>query len=194
MSKDTNSVFWNKYFLEHFSKYLGKITSSKLYQDSHNKNSPPIEIVTFDNVFGGCKAFCSIGFSSYNHIVGEYSEVFMPVDAGWSETSKILSGVLFYIIQENKKIGRGLSIRFADVFPDLVDRIGKSAIFFTIPYDVPDGFKGFLYNSHLAFIYLAFYITEAEHQFFVIHGTEKFEDLLEKERVDVFNISRLSTI
>jgi hypothetical protein len=69
-----------------------------------------------------------------------------------------------------------------------------SAIYFTIPYDVPDGLKKVRCGKSIGYIFLACYISEAEHQYFLQYGTEQFDSLLEKEKVDMFNISRPSVI
>ncbi len=182
----------DKCFTSHFSSHLGKIISRESFEQ--NKQTPSIDIIGCDNVYGGCRAFCSVGLSSYEDIVGQYAEIFMPVDNGWNETPQILASTLFNIIQSNKRIGWGFSMRFANVFPDFVEAYGKSAIYFTLPFDVPHGFTKVNCGKKIGHVYLACYISEAEHQFFVREGTEQFDSLLEEKKVDIFNITRPSAI
>jgi hypothetical protein len=181
---------WKKCYISHFNKYLGKAKLIEAFEQ--DKNNPSIDIISYVNVFGGCRAFCTIGLSSYKDVVGQYAEIFMPIDRAWDETPQILASTLFNRIQNKQRIGWGLSIRFADVFPEFVKKYSKSAIYFTIPYDVPEGLNKVVCGKNEGFVYLAFYISEGEYQYFIKHGTEKFDSLLEKENADMFNLLRPS--
>ncbi|BFJ00240.1 MAG: hypothetical protein PME_26750 [Priestia megaterium] len=43
-------------------------------------------------------------------------------------------------------------------------------------------------------VLLGFFISQAEYDFFITYGAEKFEELLEESDVDPFNVNRKSVI
>jgi hypothetical protein len=88
---------WRKCYVSRFSNYLGKIKYSESF--SQDPRKPVIDIISYENIFGGCRAFCSIGLSSYKDEVSQFAEIFMPVDRAWDETPQILASTLFNIIR-----------------------------------------------------------------------------------------------
>jgi len=192
LESEKNVPKWGECYYDHFEKYLGKPINREIFEQ--NRINPVIQIISYDNVFSNCRAFCSFGLSHYASQISEVAEVFMPVDAGWEDTPLILAGTLFYIIQHDISIGRGRAIRFADVFPDFALKFGKAAIYFADPFGVPEDFKRVRCGSKVGEIYLACYISDAEYHFKVENGTDKFEALLEEKNVDVFHVQRDSCI
>ena len=183
---------WGECYYDHFTKHLGNPLDRRRFEQ--DQTTPIIQIISYENIFGGCRAFCSFGLSLYSLYVGEVAEVFMPVDDAWDDTPSILAGVLFHMVQMQKRIGWGLAIRFADIFPDFVTQFGKSTIYFSVPFGVPKGFNKVKCDSEVGEVYLASYISENERDYLINNGAHKFEELLEKHTVDVFNISRESCI
>ena len=92
---------WGECYLDHFEKHLGQHVTHETFEQ--NAHTPIIQVFGYDNVFGGCRAFCSFGFSNYARLVGQIAEVFMPVDDGWDDTAFLLADTLFYIIQHASK-------------------------------------------------------------------------------------------
>lgn len=183
---------WGECYLDHFESYLGTPIRQNVFE--LGANGAKIQVIEFDNVFGGCRAFCSFGLSRFATEIGQIAEVFMPVDEGWNSTPLILANVLSYMILHNIKIGWGRSISFADLHPDFVEDFKKTAIYFAIPFGVPDGFEQVECGGKVGGVYLACYITEAEHQFRIRYGAEKFEELLAEQNVDVFHLKRISAL
>lgn len=185
-------IGWGECYYDHFEKYLGQPADRQRFQQNHT--APMLQIINYDNIFGGCRAFCSFGLSRYVEEIGEVAEVFMPVDDGWDDTPRILANVLFFMIQQRMKIGWGLTIRFAETHPNFVTEFGKSAIYFSIPFGMSEDFNQVICDSQIGEVYLACYISEAERQFFLDRGAYQFELLLGEHNVDIFNIGRESII
>jgi hypothetical protein len=183
---------WGECYFDHFESYLGAPVRQDVFE--LGANDVKIQVIEFDNVFGGCRAFCSFGLSRFATEIGQIAEVFMPIDDGWAFTPLILADVLFYMILHHIKIGWGRSISFADLHLDFVERFNKAAIYFAIPFGVPEGFEQVECGGKVGGVYLACYISEAEHQFRIKYGAEKFEELLAEQNVDVFQLKRISAI
>lgn len=190
-SKDS-TPHWGECYFDHFEIFLGQPIERNIFEQS--SSMPPIQIIRYDNIFDGCRAFCSFGLSSYVNMLGERAEIFMPVDDGWCETPAILANALFFMIQQKMKIGWGLTIDFKNVFPSFVEKFTKSAIYLSVPFGVPPEFNKLTCGMQTGSVYLASYISELERQYFLAHGAEKFESLLEEKSVDSFHIARNSSI
>ncbi|MEK4891629.1 suppressor of fused domain protein [Bacillus sp. FSL M7-0996] len=107
------------------------------------------------------------------------------------------TSALFYCIGNGIEIGRGTAISGIETIDKaFVQKYNKSAVYFTEPFAFPEEY------SHVRTenedkdgkMLLAFFITQSEYECFVKCGTEKFEDLLEENDVDPFNVSRKSII
>ncbi len=183
---------WGECYYDHFRKYLGNPTGRMIF--NRDDSQPWMQIISYDNIFGGCKAFCSFGLSHYVLQIGEIAEVFMPVDDGWDDTPSILAYSLLHLVQGDAHLGRGLAVRFADIFPDFVSKFDKSAVYFADPFGLPEDFKHVRCGSRTGEVYMVCYISEAEFHFREKNGTESFEELFEEKQVDVFNIKRKPSI
>lgn len=177
--------------LQHFSKYLGETRYIAQYEIKKNRN---IYLASYDNIFGSCRAFCTLGLSDYPRCTGEGNEIFMPVNDGWDVTPSIIAGSISYIMQSSMEMGWGMSIRFSDIFPDFAGKYHKSAIYFSTPFGVPEKFHKASCDLKQVTILLGVYITGDEYVFFTKKGAIELESLLQQSRVDVFNISRQSCI
>ncbi len=183
---------WGECYLDHFEKYLGQPVGRAVFEQ--NSTTPRIQIFSFDGILGGCRAFCSFGLSRYASLVGEIAEVFMPVDDGWDQTPILLADTLFYIVQHNMRMGWGISIGFGSTNPEFSSRFNKTAIYITTPFGVPESFSGVRCGPEIGLVYLAFYVTAAEHRCFEDHGAVEFERILHERNPDVFHIARLSSV
>lgn len=187
-----DSTDWGSCFFDHYEKYLGTPREASIFEAN-----PPLfrmRIIPFDDVFGGCRAFCSFGLSRYAEKLGEAAEIFMPVDEAWDDTPEILARVLFKVATEHNHMGWGWAVPIDKSFSSFVATFGKTAIYFADPFGVPKGFESVHCGDTTGSVYLACYITQNEFDFLKIEGCEEFEACLEENDVDVFNISRRSCI
>lgn len=189
-----NILNWGECYYDHFEKHLGKPVDRIRFFQNERSSRPWMQIISYDNIFEGCRAFCSLGLSNYGSQIGKIAEIFMPVDEAWEDTPSILAAVLSHLIQRRLHIGRGTTVNFSNVFPDFVAQFGKTTIYFAEPFGTPEDFERVKCGSDIGEVFLASYISEAEYRFLKEYGAEKFEALLEEKQVDVFNIKRPSSI
>lgn len=191
-----HQINWGECIYDHLTGFFGEAFYSEKFEQA--SNLPSIQILAFRDVFGGCYAFCSFGLSKYRHLLREVAEVCIAVDDGWDETPNILAAALFAIVQRQIHLRSGIALYFRDWQPSFVEfasQFEKPAIYITVPpRNLPTDFGHIVCGNETAQLYLAFYISENEYNYYVKHGADKFEDLLEASDVDVFNIRRVSVV
>ena len=122
----------------------------------------------FERVLRGCRLFATVGLTTYASELGRRAEALLIVDDGFDEAPHVLASSLFHMVQTRMKIGRGVSIDGVDVLA-------------TIAHDGEE-----------APVYLAFFISAAEHAWFAKHGADAFESALEAAQVDPYAVARPS--
>lgn len=188
-------VDWGSAFYDHFAKYLGEPIKRGAFRQ--NQESQSIQVLHYENVFEGCTVFVSFGLSKYASELGTVAEVCLVTDCAFEESENILANTLFYLIANKINLGRGVSIsgvsKINEEFSKLYD---KSAMYFTMPYAFPDGFEKIkpVGATDEGNIYLAFFLSQREHDFFVDKGSEIFESVLEDKDIDPFTLTRSSVI
>ncbi|WP_409177619.1 suppressor of fused domain protein [Brevibacillus fortis] len=161
--------------------------------DKYSDDHPNIQILKYENVFQDCLVFNTLGVSHYEDILIDLVEVSMVVDSVFSSTGNILANTLFFCIQNALEIGRGTAIRGIERFDkSFVEKYQKHAIYFTEPFAFPVEYSHVCTGSTKkgGTILLAFFISQAEYDYLILNGTEKFEDLLERNEVDTFFVGR----
>jgi hypothetical protein len=99
------------------------------------------------------------------------------------------------MIQKPILLGWGVSLKGVEhILPDFAKKFNKTAIYFTTPFGLPQDFNKVMCQGELGMIYLAVFISESEHTFFVKHGAEQFEALLASKGVDPFYLGRETCI
>ncbi len=180
-------------YYDHFEEYLGRrVDHGKFTQDSQ---SPAIQILVYDGVYDGCRAFCSFRLVHYHRDLGGIGEVMCAVDEGWEHVKRVLANALFFMVQNRIDLGRGSRVGgIRNVSPEFVEMYGKEVLYLTVPYNVPEGFDRVECGDVVGHIYLAIFITEKERAYLDQHGVEAFEDLLEAQQVDPFHLRRPSCV
>ncbi|PEZ09142.1 hypothetical protein CN326_03685 [Bacillus sp. AFS018417] len=188
-------INYGELYYDHYSKYLGDPIDREVFKN--NEELPSIQILKYENVFEECLVFNTLGFSKYEEIVGDNVEISMVVDGAFNSTGYILANALFYCIGNGIEIGRGTAISgIESIDKSFVQKYNKSAVYFTEPFAFPEEYSDVRTGSEDqdGKILLAFFISRSEYECFVKYGTEKFEELLEENDVDPFNVSRKSII
>src|SRR5262245_42818566 len=185
---------WGDCFSDHFEKFLGPISRRSVFEIDNSQ--PNIQILEYDDAVEGCLVFCSFGLSIYTyHIGGVFYEVFLPVDEGWEYIPKILSGTLFTIVEHKIQFGPGFYLGGLEIIDaEFVEKFGKSALYFTPPYSVPDEFKRVPCNNSLGSVIMGMFISTAENMYLRDEGSDHFETLLEKAEIDPYQLSRKSIL
>jgi hypothetical protein len=119
----------------------------------------------------------------------------MPVDAAWDRVPALLANALFYVVQEGIHIGWGIGIGgVGKLSPDFEREFQKAAIYLTRPYDLPDGSSVVECDGKQGSLYMAFFLTRTEYEFFLMHGAERFEQLFQEKAVDPYHLARTTCV
>lgn len=190
-----NIASYGELYYDHYSKHLGETIAREVYKNS--EDNPNLQILKYENVFEDCLVFNTLGLSHYPDILKDLVEVSMVVDAAFSSTGAILAHTLFFCIEHAVEIRRGIAIRGIErIDKGFTEKYHKHAIYFTEPFAFPVEYSHVCTGSEKGGgkILLAIFISQAEYDYLIQHGTEKFEDLLEKNEVDPFCVGRKCTI
>lgn len=180
-------------YYDHFSKFLREPISREVFENSEKR--PDIQILKYENVFEDCIVYNSLGLSKYEEIVGINTEVSLVVDGEFDLIRYLFAKILFSCIGIRMQMGAGMAMRGLErLDQEFVQKYSKGAIYFTEPYAFPEEYRVVHTEAgkKAGQILLAFFITEAEYEYLITYGAEKFEELLEEKNVDPFNISRES--
>lgn len=178
-------------FLRHYDKFLGELADREIFKG--HSHDPTIQILSYRNVFPDCNVLASFGLSHFYRELGGLFEVVLPVDVATSAVSTSLANALFYAVDRSITLGRGVSIAgIGQISPQLADTFGKEAIYLTTPFGFPDDFATVRQDGTVARVLAGMFISKGEHDYFMDHGCEEFERLLEREHVDPFHIARRS--
>jgi hypothetical protein len=180
-------------YFDHFTSYFRNVSTRDVFQQ--DAVNPTIQILGYDKVISRCRVFSSLGLSHYASEVGAIAEICCPVDDGWSSVPSIIANTLFYMVQDRVQIGRGVSVgSLQNVDQRFAHEFHKSAIYFTVPFGFPESFNTLDCGSARGSVFMAFFLSSAEHDFFLDHGTDRFEELLRRRDFDPFELSRESCI
>ncbi|MEQ1831319.1 MAG: suppressor of fused domain protein, partial [Pirellula sp.] len=91
-------------------------------------------------------------------------------------------------------LGWGITVHFAEAFPDFVQKYAKTALYITLPNNFPETFRQIKCGEIVGTIYHAIFITETEHLYKLKFGAEVLEDLFAKHNPDVFDLNRKTCI
>jgi hypothetical protein len=189
-------VNWGSAFYDHFAKYHGGEPKKRsIYKQS--EETPSIQILRYENVFEGCTVFSSLGISNYVSLLGTVAEASLVTDFAPDESESILANTLFHIINEKIEFGRGVSINgVSNINKEFSKAFDKNALYFTTPYAFPEGYERVITPGATGegLIFLSFFISQREHEYFVANGAEKFENMLVDCNVDPFDLKRVSVI
>ncbi|MCS6849057.1 MAG: suppressor of fused domain protein [Anaerolineae bacterium] len=187
---------WGECIYDHFCGFFGEPLYIQKFELA--PDLPSILVLAFGNVFGGCRAFCSMGLAHYRSLIGEVAEVFLAVNDGWEESPGILAAGIFAALQRQAVIRSGVAFRFREWHTRLqrfASQFGKPAIYITVlPLNLPPELGRIACGGETAQVYFAFYLSEGEYDYYVAHGPDKLEELLEAKEADVFDIHRASVV
>src|SRR5437773_304365 len=108
---------WGEVYFDHFGRFLGKPVAREVF--AQDVRQPRIQVLGYDGIFGGCRAFCSLGLSRYAEDVGRVAEVLVPVDEAWDSVPYLVANALFAIVQNRSMgIGRGVAIGLRGISPE----------------------------------------------------------------------------
>lgn len=177
---------------EHIEKYLGVIESGWSIKEEVGE----VQVVKVPNCpMAGVAAYSTIGLS--------WTELAMPDDRSVRQelifaayetyaATKIASFLLSfgkYVLSTGRALLRG---NVVGPHQPLIPGVQANSIFCTLPVMFDARLKTFSDSEPATVFVWLVPITSAESQFVRLHGWNKFEDLLEKEQPDFWNLDRAS--
>ena len=187
---------WGQCYMNHFKSYFGDPVAKRDF--GQNTTSPPIRILTFDDVFEGCQVFCSLGFAQYAEVVGTVSEALIAVDDGWDDVPTLLANALFGIVQHSMHFGAGVVIQgLENIQPQFADVYQKTGLFFTTTYTIstlPESIGQVACNGNQGGLHAGYFISPEEILYWETHKSARFEKLLGEEKIDLLHLRRQSVV
>jgi hypothetical protein len=189
-------VSWGDCYFDHFGRYFRAPVAREVFAQASDEPDPPtIQILSYDNVFEGCRLFASLGLTHYAETVGEVAEIIVLADDAWEQIPGLMANVLFYMVQERMRIGWGMAIaRLDNVDGAFTRRFGKSALYITRPFGLPKGAEEVTCGGQRGSVYLGVFLEEAEYRLLLDHGAERLEAVLEASAVDPYHLTRASVV
>jgi antitoxin YqcF len=187
------NIHWGECYYDHFTQFLGSPVDREIFRQ--DDSSPSLQVLAYDGVFKDCRVFCSLGLTHYSTNLNRIAEISLPVDDAWEDIPYLLANALFFMIQKNISVGWGISISGIEhISPQFTATFEKTAIYLTRPFGFPDGFSKVRCHQEIGNVYLATFISAAEHIFFQQHGARQFEALMISKDVDPFSLRRPSCV
>jgi len=130
--------------------------------------------------------------SGYAEEIKNCCEVVLATECDYDKCAEIFMNAIFYILENKMNFGKGVLIEgINNIDAEFSKKYNKTALYFTNIYILPEEFA--IINNQCK-IYMAFFVSEKEAQYIKEKGSEKFEDVLEQNNIDVINIDRESVI
>ena len=184
---------WGECYFDHFGKLFRTAVAREKYSQGPDEHS--IQVLAYDGVFQGCRVFASLGLTHYSEQVGQIAEVYLPADAAWDRVPALLANALFYVVQEGMHIGWGIGIGgVGNLSPEFEREYGKTALYVTSPFGLPEGAALVKCNGEQGRLYVAVFITGEEYEFFLMHGAERLEEVMQEKAVDPYSLARPSCV
>lgn len=173
--------------LLHYEKYLGNYAEASVFAGT--KESSPIQALKFPNVLDGLKTFATLGFSKYFGVIKNKAEIVFSVDENLEEALlSIIMNSLFFITENQIDFGKGTFIKGVEkINADFANSHNIRAVYFTLPFVFPEDFSEITGEIKM---YEAFFLTQSELEYLEENGAESFEDYLEENEIDVYDINR----
>ena len=170
--------------LDHYTKYLGEFCGSEQYRFENRI----IQILGFPDVYKDCMVFATFGMSKYSGEIKRQCEVILAVNDLYDECSEILANTVCYILSEKMEFRRGILIEGVDnIVPGFSDSCGKCALYFTDVSGLPEEFSVVDEGCEM---YMCFFVSKEEAEFFKKYGSDAFETYLEENEIDIAAVKR----
>ncbi len=183
---------WPDYYFDHYTAFFGEFVTREIF-NGPNADDPSIEILSYDQVFKNCRVFASLGLSHYAKNLESTLEVIVPCEDHFEDTSEIIAQALFYAVTAPVLLAPGATISgISEINPLFAERFGKHSLYFHNPLFLPEVFCNVETALGEARVLSGMFISAKEHDYLDDHGRDKFELLLETEKVDPFVLRRAS--
>lgn len=170
--------------LNHCEEFLGNYTRAQLYK---NENGESIQILEYENVFEGCKTYMSFGVSNFSGDIHNRCEIVLNVDNDFDRASCLFANVLMYLVENKVHFYKGSYIgEIAEFDEEFCAKYKKAGIYITEAYPFPEEFS----MCDDIKIYMCFFISNEELDYLKKYGSDRFEDYLEENEIDIMELNR----
>jgi len=166
------------------------------YLDDDESLRIPI-LICPDSPLENFTTYATIGLSDYpmyqnNREFPSRLEIISVGNTGLEWFPNVVSTAAFYIMQNRWLCHPGGTL--LNVLNDYALNLDLIHLYFTSPFLWQEELKTLQLETKMVSWLLAIPITDAEYKYIKDYGNEKFEDLLEKSEIDVFDMNRHSAI
>jgi hypothetical protein len=178
-------------WLDHYEKHLGKPAWRRVFRDPDFEYS--IQVLAYENVIEGCVVFATLGLARF---LSSAFEMVCPVDGLFDEIPHVLANAGFSIAKGDSKLAAGGYISgLGNASPAMAQKFGKeSALYMCSPYILPPDFAGFRFGGVEARCLFALPIYDGEMAYLKNFGRVDFERHLESLGVDLFSVTRCTSV
>jgi hypothetical protein len=184
---------WSACYTRHFEQFFrNPVERSRFIEHDERKE---LEILSYDGVFQNCRTFVTIGAANMSDSLNGVGEVFTAAESAWSSIPYIMANAIFYMSRMGISLGWGVSISGVEhIDQEFAREFSKTAIYFTLPVEMPNGFSQLSCSRGTGLVYMAMFISQNEHDYFMENGSEMFENLMDGIIVDPFDLARPSCV
>lgn len=188
-TKDLSNI--GEAYFDHYEKYLGKPVDNIVFED--DKLGWKIQVLVFSNVFENCVTFATMGLSHFSNEVGSIGELVFVADSSEKYIPEIVFNTVKTIVLSKMRLGWGMGIAGTEkISSKFVAETGKDSIYIAKPMPFPESFStlDLPENGGTPKVYLGIFVSSPEYKLFCESGAEKFEEYLEFNQIDPFNLKR----
>ncbi|MFC6618476.1 suppressor of fused domain protein [Deinococcus radiophilus] len=168
-------------WLDHFMAFLGEYDEVRRYPGAVGT----VQVLSFPQAITECVVFASLGFSRLH----PETEVYTVADTAFDVMPDLLGNILtFWLASGGHSLQRGMWLEISAILsPDFITLTGKTAVYFTAPHGLPESFTAPALRPVQMIL-----ISAAELEMLRCDDVNAFEDMLEAQEVDVFDLRRPS--
>jgi len=140
-------------FYDHLTRFLREPARQSVF--SIGAHLPSIQILEYDRIFAACRVFCSFGLTHYHPELHSLCEIMLPIDDAWDAIPTLFTNALNVMIMRSIRLAPGTALNgLATIDPNFVERYRKHALYFTLPFDLPDAFASVDCGTVTGHVYL----------------------------------------
>lgn len=168
-------------WLNHFEQFFGAYDQVKRYRYL-NAN---LQILAFPKVVSECVVFASLGFSHFQ----KDTEIYAITDTAFETISDLMGDLLnHWMFEMRHQLVAGFCLDVSEILPTgFIETTGKDSVYFTQSSIFPPQFLTENFQPLQMLL-----VSKGERGFIRQFGSDAFEEALEANQVDVFNIRRNS--
>lgn len=186
-------VTWTEVYQAHFQRFFQKPYDIQVF---HAPAGASVKLATHDWARPGFHVYASMGLAEQRYQAGadDFGEIILFADVADSVIPKLFVSALLFILQNNIPIASRFSIAFGDERHPLARRFGKTALYFTRPFQTDEAFAEVHLDDEKGRVFQAYFIAPEEDRFLEKEGADAFEEKLfanvdfklsDEERIDL---------